>query len=98
MLMRVFALLGLFVFPSMGLADGSRAGPAEPTVYGPVCRLQSCWAIVLDAGGQATVVEARGYIRARRLAEQAAEDVRARAMAGAGAVQACSRPVEQVNL
>jgi|GEM_PF-4510736 len=54
----------------------AHAGPAgaetgaAPGIYGPSCRMASCWAVVIDGAGQATVVRARSARRTEALAAE----------------------------
>lgn len=61
-------------------ADQMAARASEGvSIHGPACRLASCWAVVMDAEGQAMVVRGRGYVRTLHLAEEEAGLMAARA-------------------
>ncbi|MFN0113236.1 MAG: hypothetical protein ACKVPY_01015 [Paracoccaceae bacterium] len=54
-------------------AEDTDVPASGPAIYGPSCRMASCWAVVVGTDGQASVIRARGYIATQRLAEREAK-------------------------
>jgi hypothetical protein len=62
------AATAMTIAPAPAAGQEVRDG-ASYRIIGPSCRLMRCWAMVADDTGQGTLVEGRGIIGTRALAE-----------------------------